>query len=126
MTTLQSRRRQIEAATAGAYPTPPELVSPDVLTRVFEHFAGSPSCVHFVGFKGDEYISAVRVFGRPDFIHRKNDVRLVFGGELAPHDVVVYANGSENAVMLSAVDDSNIDVAKFEKEVLKNPALAPK
>lgn len=124
MITIQERRRQIERATAGAYATQSEpMWSPEMFDRLF---FGSRRCVHFVGFKGDEFTSAVRVFGRPDFIHRKNDVRLVFGGELAPHDVVVYANGSENAVMLSAVDDSNIDVAKFEKEVLKNPALAPK
>ena len=24
--------------------------------------------VHFVGFRGDEFTSAVRVFGKPDFI----------------------------------------------------------
>lgn len=83
-------------------------------------------CTHFVGFKGDEYTSAVRVFGKPDFFHRKNDVRLVFGGELAPWDIVVYANGAEKSVLLTAVDDSNIDVQKFEMEVLKNPELAPK
>lgn len=25
--------------------------------------------VHFVGFRGDEYRSAVKVWGEPDFIH---------------------------------------------------------
>jgi len=25
--------------------------------------------LHFVGFRGDEYGRAVRLFGRPDFIH---------------------------------------------------------
>lgn len=130
MTTIQERRKQIERSTAGAYPTQEERY-PTAWERDFgralrEQVYESPTCVHFVGFKGDEYTSAVRVFGKPDFFHRKNDIRLVFGGELAPHDIVVYANGSENAVLLSAVDDSNIDVQKFEMEVLKNPELAPK
>jgi hypothetical protein len=112
--TQQARRRQNEKATAGAYPEPSEQ-------SVFEHreflasLAECPPALHFVGFKGDEYTSAVRAFGRPDFIHRKNDVRLVFGGEMGPHDRVIYANGSEKAVSLSAVDDSNIDVQAFEK-----------
>ncbi len=117
MTTIQERRKQIERSTAGAYPSPadeaanaeyraflatlPELVTP---------------AVHFVGFKGDEYTAAVRIFGPPDFIHRKHDLRFVFGGELHPADTVVFANGSENAVFLRAVDDSNIDVQAFEKE----------
>jgi hypothetical protein len=114
--TIQARRKWIEVATAGAYPTEadeqaaaeyraflatlPELITP---------------AVHFVGFKGDEYISAVRVFGRPDFIHRNHDIRLVRGGELHPVDTVVFANGSEKAMKLDATDDSNIDVQAFEK-----------
>lgn len=112
--TIEQRRKQIEAATAGAYPpdTPATTWSPEMFDRLF---FGSKRCVHFVGFKGDEYVSAVRVFGKPDFIHRKNDLRLVFGGELAPHDTVVYANGSEKAVCLFSVDDSNIDVQAFDK-----------
>lgn len=82
-------------------------------------YYGSPAAVHFVGFRGNEYISAVRAFGRPDFFHRTHDVRMVRGGELAPHDVVVFANGSENAVRLDAVDDSNIDVQAFEKALTR-------
>lgn len=84
-----------------------------------EAYFGSPRRLHFVGFKSKcdpSYVSAVRVFGRPDFFHRKNDLRFVFGGELAPHDIVVYANGEENVVRLYSVDDSNVDVQAFEKE----------
>jgi hypothetical protein len=120
--TIQARRKQIERSTAGAYPTEADeraaaeyraflATLPDLVTP----------CVHFVGFKGDEYSAAVRVFGRPDFIHRKNDLRLVFGGELHPSDTVVYANGAERAVLLAAVDDSNIDVQAFEKAT-RHPA----
>lgn len=31
--------------------------------------------VHFIGFDGDGYAAACRVFGRPDFIHKINDFR---------------------------------------------------
>ena len=31
--------------------------------------------VHFVGFKDDRYTTAVRIFGKPDFIHRIWDIR---------------------------------------------------
>ena len=51
--------------------------------------------VHFVGFRGDEYFRAIKVFGTPDFIHRNNDTRVLRGGEIAPCDRVVYANGCE-------------------------------
>lgn len=66
-----------------------------------------PSALHFVGFKGDEYTRAVRLFGKPDFIHRYNDARFRHGGELAPHDMVVYANGSEADPRPAAFDDSS-------------------
>jgi hypothetical protein len=58
-------------------------------------YYGSPPCVHFVGFRGDEYVRAQRIWGRPDFIHRSNDLRLWLGGELAPHDTVVIANNAQ-------------------------------
>ena len=31
--------------------------------------------VHFIGFRGDEYYSAVKIWGEPDFIHPVNDYR---------------------------------------------------
>jgi len=49
--------------------------------------------VHFVGFRGDEYWSAVAIWGRPHFIHMGNDTRM--RRELHATDVVVFANGSE-------------------------------
>lgn len=73
-----------------------------------EGFHNSQPALHFVGFKGDEYTSAKRCFGEPDFFHRKNDVRFACGGELALGDTVVYANGSEKATYLFAVDDSAV------------------
>jgi hypothetical protein len=55
-------------------------------------------CVHFVGFKDDRFWNAVKVFGYPDFIHRKWDARAKFGGERGPDDVFVFAfDGDENS-----------------------------
>lgn len=50
-------------------------------------------CVHFVGFRGDEYTSAIRAFGRPDFIHRWWDTRA--RREIAEGDLIVFARGDE-------------------------------
>ena len=48
--------------------------------------------LHFIGFRGDEYTRAVRLFGLPDFIHigwdrwAKQEVML--------NDVAVFARGT--------------------------------
>ena len=61
--------------------------------------------IHFVGFKDDRYHNAVRTFGRPDFVHRRWDYRAVC--EIAPGDVVVFADGDEHSpVHAYAYDDS--------------------
>jgi hypothetical protein len=49
--------------------------------------------VHFVGFRGSEFQTAVKIFGSPDFIHRHWDVRAK--QEAVPEDVVVFAKGTE-------------------------------
>lgn len=48
--------------------------------------------LHFVGFRGDEYARAVRVFGPPDFIHPGWDrwARM----EVMPGDTAVFARGT--------------------------------
>jgi hypothetical protein len=48
-------------------------------------------CLHFVGLRGDEYWRAVRVFGRPDFIHDAWDITAA--AHAAPIDTVVFARG---------------------------------
>jgi len=48
--------------------------------------------VHFVGFRGEEFWSAVRVWGRPDFVHHDWDWR---NGEVAQGDTIVFAKGDE-------------------------------
>lgn len=47
--------------------------------------------IHFVGFKGEEYNSAMKAFGNPDFIHRGWDLRAQ--REIADNDVVIFAFG---------------------------------
>lgn len=51
-------------------------------------------CVHFVGFSGEEYWSAVKAFGPPHFIHRGWDLRA--RREIADGDLVVFAKGSHD------------------------------
>ena len=49
-------------------------------------------CVHFIGFKDDRYWNAVKVFGPPHYIHPGWDLRAF--REIAPDDVLVFAEGS--------------------------------
>ena len=47
--------------------------------------------VHFFGFRGYEYVSAVRVWGQPDFIHPVHDRRSYI--EYDPiNDIGIFAN----------------------------------
>lgn len=47
--------------------------------------------VHFVGFRDERYWNAVRIWGRPDFIHITYDRYAV--QDMAPWDIVVFAKG---------------------------------
>ncbi len=47
--------------------------------------------IHFVGFRGEEYWSAVKVWGEPDFYHMGWDLRAQ--REIADGDTVVFAKG---------------------------------
>lgn len=51
-------------------------------------FTGEEPRVHFVGFRGEEYWSAVKIWGTPDFTHPQADFRMI--GDMAPHDLVIY------------------------------------
>lgn len=48
-------------------------------------------CVHFVGFRGDEYNRACRIWGEPDFVHIRWDRRSA--REIADGDTIVFATG---------------------------------
>lgn len=50
-------------------------------------------CLHFVGFRDDAYLRAVRVFGPPNFIHPRWDRRA--RREIADSDSEVFAVGDE-------------------------------
>lgn len=50
-------------------------------------------CVHFIGFRGDEYLSAVRAFGPPHMIHMGWDRRAQ--RDIGKDDLVVFAKGDE-------------------------------
>ena len=53
------------------------------------------SCIHFVGFRDDRYWNAVKVFGRPQMVHRKLDRRAA--REIDPDvDLIVFADGDES------------------------------
>ncbi len=50
--------------------------------------------VHFIGFRGEEYQTARKLWGVPDFFHRWWDVRA--WQEIAPGDIAIFARGDEN------------------------------
>ncbi len=53
------------------------------------------AAVHFVGFRGEEYLSAVRVWGKPGFIHMGWDRRS--RRDIDPEkDTIVFAKGSHD------------------------------
>ena len=47
--------------------------------------------VHFVGFRDERYLNAVRVFGEPDMIHEAWD--RYAADDVAKGDLVVFAEG---------------------------------
>ena len=49
--------------------------------------------IHFVGFRDDRYWSAVKVWGKPDFIHRRWDKRAQ--REILESDTIVFAIGDD-------------------------------
>lgn len=72
------------------------------------HSIPHPPCVHFVGFRGEEYWSAVRVWGLPDFYHRGWDNRA--RREIAEGDVIVFGPKADpDHVSPYTYDDSNQD-----------------
>jgi len=59
------------------------------------HLRGVPyrnqcrTMIHFIGFRGEEYHNAVKVFGVPDFFHLVHDHR-AYGDIDKDNDVVVF------------------------------------
>lgn len=71
--------------------------------------------VHFVGFRGEEYHSAVQTFGLPDVFHRVWDQRAQ--REIAKCDTVVFAKYHGMEPSPFNYDDSNEadDPAAYER-----------
>lgn len=60
--------------------------------------------VHFVGFRGnDEYLHAVMVFGKPDYIHIIHDRRMY--REIAPDDTIVLGSKGREEISEYNGDD---------------------
>ena len=78
--------------------------------------------LHFIGFRGDEYTRAVRIFGPPDFIHIGWDTwaRL----EVMPGDVAVFARGTIDDEPSAYSFPDIIEDATDEKASLPNRMLA--
>jgi len=49
--------------------------------------------VHFIGFRGEEYWSAVKVWGFPDFVHKWHDNRMY--GDVGDNDILIFAGKSD-------------------------------
>lgn len=80
-------------------------IGPTPLEIMFPHLRPA---VHFVGFRGEEYQSAVRIWGVPDFYHRVWDQRAQC--EIAESDTVVFAYKADpEYVCPYTFDDSNQD-----------------
>ena len=45
-------------------------------------------CIHYVGFRGDEFVRAYRIWGGPVIIHRDYDDRVFT--EVGENDVVIF------------------------------------
>ena len=51
--------------------------------------------LHFVGFRGEEYWSAVKVWGKPDFYHMGFDLRMNLSVDWEV-DTIICANGHDH------------------------------
>lgn len=55
------------------------------------------SAIHFVGFRGEEWWSAIKIWGRPDYIHIGWDRRAQ--REILSIDTVIFARGNWDQVV---------------------------
>lgn len=63
--------------------------------------------VHFIGFRGEEFWSAVKVFGYPDFIHLWHDSRMY--GDVSTTDILVFGpKGNPNQISEYSWQDHEI------------------
>lgn len=55
-------------------------------------------CIHFIGFRGDEYNSAKKIWGEPDFIHPVHDRRAYVEID-RDNDILIFANKARPEVL---------------------------
>jgi len=55
-------------------------------------------CTHFFGFRGDEYNSAKKIWGEPDFIHSVHDKRAYLDID-KDLDILIFANNEKPDVI---------------------------
>ena len=67
--------------------------------------------VHFVGFRGDEFNRARRVWGGPAMVHMVNDQRV--WTEVGEDDVVVFANKETEENVREFVWDASAVPSEF-------------
>ena len=72
-------------------------------------------CTHFIGFRGDEYSRAKKIWGEPDFIHPVHDRRAYVEID-KENDILIFAN-KERPDVLSKYRREYDDIKKV-KEVL--------
>lgn len=65
-------------------------------------------CVHFVGFKDDRWWNAIKVFGKPDFVHPAWDTRAQ--REVGVNDIVVFAKGPHDQPLVKHNTQDYIEV----------------
>jgi hypothetical protein len=70
--------------------------------------------IHYIGFRGDEYTSAHRIFGGPVMIHRVNDIRTQ--SEIDPeNDVAIYA-GKEREDRVREIPGTDVTGPGWDRE----------
>jgi hypothetical protein len=79
--------------------------------------------VHFIGFRGEEYWSAVKVWGRPHFIHRRWDRRAQ--RDIGPGEVLIFATGDEDQP-LAKWNSDDIDESFLLPVSYPAPGTAPR
>ena len=52
---------------------------------------------HFIGFRGEEYNSAIKIFGPPDYIHPRYDTSAF--AEINKSDLVIFAKGDADQII---------------------------
>ena len=70
-------------------------------------------CIHFIGFRGDEYNSAKKIWGEPDFVHPIHDRRAYVEID-KDNDILIFAN-KERPEVISKYRREYVDLRNATK-----------